>query len=89
MGRALFFRTSHLTNLMSHRDFLSAVKAGATNVRDNAILPPTASGDGHHVMAEGINRWACELGMTSHEKRTQKQSRTRRITETPNAEHDD
>jgi hypothetical protein len=28
-----------------------AVKAGATNVRDNAILPPTASGEGAGVHA--------------------------------------
>jgi hypothetical protein len=41
----LFFRRIHLTNLMSHRDFLSAVKVGTTNVRDNAILPPTESAD--------------------------------------------
>jgi hypothetical protein len=41
IDRALFFRTNHLTNLMSHRDFLSVVKAGATNVWDNTILPST------------------------------------------------
>ena len=60
LDRALFFGTSHLTNLMFQLHFFSAVKAGATNVRDNAILPPlrpamalvrallapTASGDG-------------------------------------------
>jgi hypothetical protein len=45
MDRALFFRTSHLTNLRSHSE-TSDLKARATNVRDNAILPPTASGDG-------------------------------------------
>jgi hypothetical protein len=34
----------HLTN-RCHIE-TSPVKAGTTNVRDNAILPPTASGDG-------------------------------------------
>jgi hypothetical protein len=36
------------------------VKAGATNVRDNAILPPTASGDGagaRFVSTDGVRRW--------------------------------
>ncbi len=45
MDRSLFFRTSHLTNLRSHSE-TSPVKAGATNVRDNTILPPTVSVDG-------------------------------------------
>ena len=38
----------------------SAVKAGATNVRDNAILPPTASGDGagaRFVSTDCVRRW--------------------------------
>ncbi len=38
----------------------SAVKAGATNVRDNAILPPTAPGDGagaRFVSTDGLRRW--------------------------------
>ncbi len=38
----------------------SAVKAGATNVWDNAILPPTVSGDGagwRFVSTDGVRRW--------------------------------
>ncbi len=36
------------------------MKAGATNVRDNAILPPTVSGDGagaRFVSTDGVRRW--------------------------------
>ena len=46
------------------------MKAGATNVRDNAILPPTASGDGagaRFVSTDCVRRWrwGALLGVTA------------------------
>ena len=38
MDRDLFFRTSHLTNLMSKRDFFPDVQPGATNFEIGRVL---------------------------------------------------
>jgi hypothetical protein len=60
MDRVLFSRTNHLTKMMSHRDFLSDVKVGVTNVWNSGILPPTVSDDdtgSRFVNTDCVHRW--------------------------------